>query len=182
MAVLGDGDNGVAISMARLDVGVMKGRRNLRLRGRDALPVCVTFAAIDDVAGEVGIDDGLPAEVDCSLGAGSVDGGDSSNAGGDGGWKNVLSLDSNGRGKIAGEFQGVSIDSEADDALGAIIIGLAEANGFVESVAGLRAGVDEQGLLKGLGRRGERALLGLGGGRREKLAMKANGDGGGALG
>jgi len=171
MAVLGDGDDGVFVGVAGLDVGIVKGWRDEWLGRRDALPFCVTLTPIDGVSGEFGVGDGLPTEVNCGLGAGLVDGGDGGQAGGYGGGKDVKSFDANGRGEIAGEFLRFSVDSEADDALGTIFIGLAEANGFVEGAAGLRAGVDEQALLERLGGRGERALLGFGGGWGEQLAV-----------
>ncbi len=161
MAELVDGTDGIAIGVSGLDLGVMVGRGNDRFRGRDSPPCAAGFAAIDCVARKVRIGHGLPAQIDRGLRAGIAGCGDGGQTGGDVGRKNIESIDSNGSGELTGELQRLTFHGDAGDALGAILIDLAEANAFVQSAAGLFAGVDKQALFDRLGRRREWALRGL---------------------
>jgi hypothetical protein len=86
----------------------------------------------------------------------------------------------NGGGKRAGKLQRFAVDDDAGDALGAILIGLAEADVFVERAtveARLGVGFDKQALLDGLGCGRDAALLGFRfcSRRGEELAVQAKG-------
>src|SRR5271157_4726736 len=174
MAELVDGADGVAVGMAALDLCVVEGRGDNRLRRRNSLPDPAVLAAIDSVTGQVRICDRLPAQVDRWLRAGIAGCGHGGQSGGYGGRKDVQSLDAYGRGELTGELQRLPIQGDAGDVLGAILIDLAEANLLVQSPAGLFTGVHQQALLDRLGRRGEWALRGLGGERRQQLAVQAD--------
>ena len=137
MASLVDGADGIAIGMAGLDLGIMVGRGNYRLRGRDAPPGAVGFAAIDCVAGQIGIGDGLPAQIDRGLRARIAGCGDGGQGSGDCGRKDIQSLDANGRGELTGELQRLFVHGDASDALGAVLIDLSKSNAFVQGTAGL---------------------------------------------
>ena len=78
------------------------------------------------------------------------------------------------------DIEGLAVDGDASDALGAVLIGLAEADGFVEGAVGLGGvgrGLDKQTLLDGLGNWSHHAgfRFGLGGGWSEQGAVQANG-------
>src|ERR1035441_7621316 len=100
-----NGADGIAVGVAGLDLVVMEGRGDERLRGRDALPnsICPAgLAAIDLVAGKVGFGDGLPAEVDSRLGSVFAGGGYGGHAGGHGGGEDVHGLAPPRGGEVAG--------------------------------------------------------------------------------
>ena len=179
MAELVNGGDGVAVSVAGLDLTVVEGRAEDGLGGGDALERARVFAAIDGIAGESGVGDGLPTEVDCGFSAVGLGGGDGGEAGGDGGRKDVLGVDADGRGEFAGELDGLAVERDAGYALGSVLIGLAEANVFVECAVGevSACGGDEERLVDGLGGRGEQAFFGLGGGRGEEMALEADSGG-----
>ena len=104
---------------------------------RDTLPHGLAFgpclAAIDNVAGKVGVGHGLPAQVDCVSSDVFAGGSYSGQAGGHFGRKDVQSLDAHRGGELAGKFLSLAVNRYTGHTLGAVLIGLAEADIFVQS-------------------------------------------------
>jgi hypothetical protein len=103
---------------------------------------------------------------------------------GSGGREHVDGLDLDWLGERTSQFNGLPVDGDAGDVLGAVFIGAAEENGLVDCLARLRRGVDQQRFVDGFRWRGEDALLraGLGAGcgfelGREQFAVELD-DGG----
>ena len=179
--------DGIAIGLAGADMGIVEGWADHWIGGGDAPPWAVPFAAIDCVAGQVCFDVCFPTEVDGDFSCGLRS--DRGQAGGNVGRKDVGCINPDGIGERAGKFEDLGLvglgglvrrgrcgDCYADNALGAVFIGLAEADVFIDGARGFVGGVDQERLLERLRLRGEQAdlvlLLRLGGG--DQFAMESN--------
>jgi len=133
VAELVDGGYGVTVGVTGLHMGVVEGWANDGFRRRDALPgIGCAFVAIDGVAGQIGFADGQPAEVDGESNGGIGGSGNGSQTGGRGGREGVDGFDANGRRERTGELDDFAVDLDLVDALGAVLVDGAEADGLVE--------------------------------------------------
>ncbi len=126
-----DGGDAVGVGVAGLGGLVAEARANDGGGGEACELLRGELAAVDVVAGEVGVGAGLPGEVD------GVGGGDGGKAGGGLRGEDVGDLEGDGWGDGAAEFESMAVEGDRADALSGVGVGLALDSGGVEGAPGV---------------------------------------------
>ncbi len=154
VALLVNRRDSVPIGVAGRYVRIVKGRAHNRLCGRDALPLDVAFAAIDDVARQIRLSVRLPVQID--RGARAVFAGRSYRC--QPGWnrrrEDVFRLDLDRRRERPRQLERLPVGLNLGQALGAIFVTFVGTAMTSSKRAGRRACIHEQRAFKGLRRRG----------------------------
>src|SRR5580658_7051350 len=162
MATLVDGGDGVAVSMAGLDLRIVETWSENWLWRGNAPPGTVAFAAINGVTGQVRFADRLPTEIDRRACGRVSRCGHGSQAGRHCGWKDIDGFDADRVRKRSFQLNRFGVDRYPGHALRPVLIGTTKMDGFIQGsvrrVIRLGGGLDQQILLDRFRRRSKQAL------------------------